>query len=297
MNPSKPMPQAVDELPGESVTVMALKGLDFVVPGEWQNLVGFDNTIRAVTGESSPAQVQKIREHALRLYNDPAQGYQRALWLYQTVDVMDMALGAAALAQKAGEMIPLLSFLNKVTPKADTTQAVDLALKLIAEGAAYCLLNGLPTQNMGQFVDSLKQYAGASIMRMAALICVDGLIPLGPDFLIGTQNVIGRLTPGELERNEMFQRISSLIPGASAGDKLGFIGNGFSAAQGWLNQFVAARGLNPQKVLGSMRKFIDIADDKLDYVGAFLDLTTNYYAHTGTQTVARSLIEEAVKAG
>ncbi len=296
MNPSKPIPQAVDELPAESVTVLALQGLDFVVPGEWQNLVGFDKTIRAVTGETNAASVQKIRENALRLYNDPAHGYQKALWLYQTVDVMDMALGTAALAQKAGEAIPFLSFLSKVTPKADTTQAVDLALKLVTEGVAFGLLNGLPTQNMGQFVDALKSYAGASIMRMAALVCIDGLVPLGPDFLIGTQNVLGKLSPGELERNGMFQRISSVIPGASAGDKLGFIGNGVAAAQGWANQFVASRGLNPQAVLGSMRKFIDIADDKLDYVGAFLDLTTNYYAHTGTQTVARHLIERAVQA-
>ena len=296
MNPSKPIPQAVDELPAESVTVLALQGLDFVVPGEWQNLVGFDKTIRAMTGETSAANVQKIREKALRFYADPSQGYQKALWLYQTVDVMDMALGTAALAQKAGEAIPFLSFLSKVTPKADTTQAVDLALKLVAEGVGFGLLNGLPTQNMGQFVDALKSYAGASIMRMAALVCIDGLVPLGPDFLIGTQNVLGKLSPGELERNGMFQRISNLIPGASAGDKLGFIGNGVAAAQGWANQFVTSRGLNPQAVLGSMRKFIAIADDKLDYVGAFLDLTTNYYAHTGTQTVARHLIERAVQA-
>jgi len=296
MNPSKPIPQAVDELPAESVTVLALQGLDFVVPGEWQNLVGFDKTIRAVTGETNTANVQKIREKALRLYNDPSLGYQKALWLYQTVDVMDMALGTAALAQKAGEAIPFLSFLSKVTPKADTTQAVDLALKLVAEGVGFGLLNGLPTQNMGQFVDALKSYAGASIMRMAALVCIDGLVPLGPDFLIGTQNVLGKLSPGELERNGMFQRISTMIPGASAGDKLGFIGNGVAAAQGWANQFVTSRGLNPQAVLGSMRKFIAIADDKLDYVGAFLDLTTNYYAHTGTQTVARHLIERAVQA-
>jgi len=38
---------------------------------------------------------------------------------------------------------------------------------------------------------------------------------------------------------------------------------------------------------------VDIADDKLDYVAAFLDMTTNYFEHTGTQSVARRLIERA----
>jgi hypothetical protein len=34
-------------------------------------------------------------------------------------------------------------------------------------------------------------------------------------------------------------------------------------------------------------------DGKLDYVAAFVDMTTDYFAHTGTQTVARSLISRA----
>jgi hypothetical protein len=42
-----------------------------------------------------------------------------------------------------------------------------------------------------------------------------------------------------------------------------------------------------------MQRFVEITDDKLDYLGAFLDVTTNYYEHTGTQTLARRLIERA----
>ena len=37
-----------------------------------------------------------------------------------------------------------------------------------------------------------------------------------------------------------------------------------------------------------------MTDDRLDYVAAFLDLTTNYYEHTGIQSVARSLIQRTV---
>jgi hypothetical protein len=36
-----------------------------------------------------------------------------------------------------------------------------------------------------------------------------------------------------------------------------------------------------------------VSDSKLDYLAAFLDVTTNYYEHTGTQTLARRLIERA----
>jgi hypothetical protein len=32
------------------MTVYMLRSLDFIVPGEWQNVVGFGNTISAVTG-------------------------------------------------------------------------------------------------------------------------------------------------------------------------------------------------------------------------------------------------------
>jgi hypothetical protein len=65
----------------------------------------------------------------------------------------------------------------------------------------------------------------------------------------------------------------------------------FASAQGWMNNLVVSRGLTPQLVVGNLKKYIDITDDKLDYVAAFLDMSTNYYEHTGIQTVARRLIE------
>jgi len=58
--------------------------------------------------------------------------------------------------------------------------------------------------------------------------------------------------------------------------------------------FTAEHALSPTKVLGGLQGFIDTADATLDYVAAFVDLTTDYYRHTGIQSVARSLIERAV---
>lgn len=47
------------------------------------------------------------------------------------------------------------------------------------------------------------------------------------------------------------------------------------------------------KIADSLSKFVDISERKLDYLAAFLDTTTNYYQHTGTQSLARRLIERA----
>ena len=78
--------ELVDNLPEKNVTTMMLKSLDSIVPGEWENTVGFVNTIRKVTGETDEDLIQQIGDRAVWLYNDKSQGYRRAMWLYKTVD-------------------------------------------------------------------------------------------------------------------------------------------------------------------------------------------------------------------
>ncbi|WYL92525.1 MAG: hypothetical protein HEQ35_00450 [Gloeotrichia echinulata IR180] len=291
---SKPIFQLVDELPTSNLTVSMLNALDFVAPGEWQNTVGFVNTIKTVTGETDEALIQQIGERAIYLFNDKSQGYQTALWLYQTVDGTDKALGAAALANKVGEKIPLLGFLNSITPKPDKAQSIDLTLKVVAEVVAFCQINGLPGDSIGDFVASLGEYGGESLIRMVALICVDGLIPLGPDFIRKALSLIDQTSPHELNQNTTFQSIKNTIPGGGDSGKLDFIGQSFDSVKGWMNNIVVSNDLTPQKVVGNLQSFIEFSDDKLDYLGAFLDVATNYYEHTGTQTLARRLIERAV---
>ncbi len=291
---SKSIVELVDQLPTGGLTVSMLKSLDFVAPGQWQNTVGFVNTIKTVTGEDDEDLIQQIGERAIYLFNDKSQGYQTALWLYQTVDGTDKALGAAALANKVGEKIPLLGFLNSVTPKPDKAQTIDLTLKLVAELVAFCQINGIPGDSIGDFVASLGEYSGESLIRMVALVCVDGLIPLGPDFISKAISGINQTNPQELEQNSTFQNIKDVIPGNNAGSKLNFIGESFDSVKGWMSGIVSANNLTPQKVVHNLQSFADIADDKLDYLAAFLDVATNYYEHTGTQTLARRLIERAV---
>jgi hypothetical protein len=155
---SKAIFELVDELPTGGLTVMSLNALDFVIPGQWQNLVGFDNTIKVVTGTDDPDYIQAIGERAVALYNDKGEGYQTAMWLYNTVDSGSSALGAAALANKLGEKVSMLGFLGNITPKAETAQTIDLSVKLVAEIVAFCQINGIPGDSVGDFLAALGDY-------------------------------------------------------------------------------------------------------------------------------------------
>ncbi|TVQ54946.1 MAG: hypothetical protein EA366_11370 [Spirulina sp. DLM2.Bin59] len=290
---SKPIFELVDDLPEQNLTIRALKTLDFVLPGKWNNLVGFKNTIRTVTGETDEALIKAIGDRAIWLFNDKSEGYQRALWLYQTIDSTGTALGTAALANKVGEKIPLLGFMSKLTPKADKAQTLDLCLKLVVEVVAFCQINGIPGDSIGDFIKSLSNYSGESLMRMAALVSFDALIPLGPDFIQIVQAKLNSFGPKDLENNSGFSQIKGMIPGKNTAAQLDFIGQSFDSTKGWMGGLVKKHDLSPGKVAGNLSNFIEGSDSKLDYLAAFLDISTNYYEHTGIQTLARRLIERA----
>jgi len=289
----QPINQLVDRLPAKGLTVFALRSLDIVVPGEWDNLIGWAQTLQTVTGEDDPDLLQSVSDRAIALYNDSSQGYQNALFLYHTIDLAGSALGTAALAHKVGEKVRLLSFLDRLTPKADTAQVIDLSLKVVVELAAFCQVNGLPGDSLGDFVASLGDYSGEALMRMAALVCFDGLIPLGPDFIGLVTDKVASLAPADLEAHQGFRRIQHFIPGGRAIDKLGFVGESFNAVSAWMANFVADRELTPASVVANLHHWIEVSDDRLDYLAAFLDISTNYYEHTGVQTLARRLIDRA----
>jgi hypothetical protein len=291
---SKPIFELVDDLPTGGITVMSLRSLDFAVPGQWQNLVGFNNTIKAVTSETDEALIQQIGERAVQLFNDKSQGYQNALWLYQTVDSASGALGAAAMANKVGQDISFLGFLQNLTPKPEKAQSIDLCVKLVVELVAFCQINGIPGDSIGDFLAALGDYGGESLMRMAALVCFDGLVPLGPDFVLKGLSTLNGMSPNDLEQNATFKGVKSLIPGGDSAGQLSFITSSMDSVKGWMTDFVSSRGLTPEQVVDNLTKFVEISKDKLDYLGAFLDMTSNYYTHTGTQTLARRLIERAV---
>jgi len=291
---AKPIFELVDELPQSSMTTRLLSALDWVVPGQWQNVVGFENTIRHVTGETDQALIQQVGERAIQLYTDPSQGYQRAVRLYQTIDSLQGKAGGLSLLNKVGESVGFLGFLSRITPKAEMVQTIDLSLKTIVELLAFCQINGLPGDSIGDFVESLADYRDEALMRMAALVCVDGLVPLGPEFIAAALARLQGMSAGELEKNERFQQIRSLIPGGDAAGQLGFIQEAVGSVSGWMRSFVASRNLEPNRIVSSLAGFMNGVEGKMDYVASFLDMTTSYYEHTGIQSVARSLINRAV---
>jgi hypothetical protein len=291
---SKPIFRLVDSLPENNLTVKMLKALDFAAPGQWRNLVGFEHTIRALTGETDQAMIQKIGERAIALYNDKNQGYQRAVWLYQTVESMSNVLGFSAMVNKIGEKVGLLHFLNRITPRAERAQAIDFSVKLVTELAAFTAINGIPGDSVGDFVKSLANYKDEALMRMVALMCVDGLLPLGPHYV---DRALGHLKTGgtsALQESDSFQRIQSAIPGGSTAGQLGLIQQGVASAGEWMNSFTKQHNLDAQTIVSHLQQFMHISGDKMDFVAAFIDQTTDYYEHTGIQSVARSLIERAV---
>jgi hypothetical protein len=61
-----------------------------------------------------------------------------------------------------------------------------------------------------------------------------------------------------------------------------------------MNNLVSDNKITQQGLADNLTSFIEVSKDKLDYLGAFLDMTVKYYRHTGVQTLARRLIERAV---
>ncbi len=123
---------------------------------------------------------------------------------------------------------------------------------------------------------------------MAALICLDGVLPLGANFVTKIRGDLGE--KNNLAEVPAFGTVSDLIP---AEDKQGFVNRSFDAVGDWMNNTIDSFGITRESLVNRFGGFIEIADDKLDYVAAFLDGSTNYFEHTGIQTVARKVINRA----
>lgn len=288
-----PISELVDQLPEKNITTMALTALDFVVPGEWVNDTSFDGMIRRLTEADDADSVAAIRERAVALYLDPANNYQKAMKVFSLVDTVDKVAAATAMASKVAQKVSFLSFLDKFTPKADTTQSIDAALKLVAEVTAFMLLNGMPRGGVSDFVNGLKEYGKADLMRLAAWVAIDGLIPLGPDFMQKIISGVDQMSSNDLGGNKLYDAISKYVPGDSAADKQSFVKNAIGSSATWITGFVEDKGLTQDLVVNKIKGIVDVADSGLDYLAAALDASTSYFEHTGTQTVARFVIMRA----
>lgn len=290
----EPISMELSQLSSKSLTTLSLHALDFVIPGSYQNTTSLDDMVQLVTGDIRVGRLQAISNHVDQLYAEQS-GAQRAVWLYKLTDSADRAVAAASLANKIGSQFSILSLFEKFTPKADTSQTLDLCLKLTVEALSFLSLHGFSKDALHEWTASLGtdgHYSNEAALRLAAIVGFDGLVPLGPDFL---QKITDHLKGGKLPfaDSTLFKKVAEHIPGGSMLDKSGFVGELVSKATAPLEGFVKRTGLSKEKVVGSLQKFTDISDSKLDYLAAFLDASTSYMSHTGVQSVARHLVEES----
>jgi hypothetical protein len=287
-----PIFRLLEDLPSSGLTPMLLGALDYLVPGEWQNITSFEEMIKSATGEEDQELIQKVGERALTIYAEES-GYRRAVQIFQLVDDESKIAGAAALANKLGDKVAWLEFMKKVTPKPDTTQAIDAAVKLVAELATFCAINGIPGDSVSDFAGALAGYAKEDSMRLAGLIAFDCVLPFGPDFLELVLDKIQSVSEGELSDHGLLAKVGEYLPGDALEEKRSLVRATLDQAGSYLTTFVADRGLTREEIFDKVRGYLEIADDKLDYVAATIDVSCNYFEHTGIQTVSRRLITRA----
>lgn len=290
---------SLEALPTSGLTVTVLQQLDRFVPGAWTNVNRFDDVVREVLGpDASPGMIAAVRQKALALEAaDPAR-WQHAVTVYGLVDTVDTVAAGAAVASKVGSMFGSLSFLEKFTPKPETTQAVDAGLKLVAELVAFGLVNGVPSMSVdgvARFTGALADYARFDLIRIASWVVFDGVVPLGPDFvskLVGTWKSVAN---DQLLSNAAFQKLSEKLPGTSPDEKKAFVVHAIESTGAWVGRFIQEKGITQQGVLKSLEGAMGVAAGGMDYVAAAIDASTTYFTHTGTQTVARALARQGLE--
>jgi len=293
---SDSLAEALGGLSGGDLTVKLLELLDFVVPGEWENATTMAEVVAAETGESHPEVVRRVTERAEALFAS-GSSYSTALTLFEAVDTIDRLASATAVASKVGGLFGSLNFLEDFTPKPETTQSIDAAIKLVVELVTFGMLRGVPKdasfEQIADFVIALQDYAKSDVMRLSAWVIVDGLMPLGPNFMGRIIASIEEVADSALLDNALFESVSSHILGDGIEGKRGFILEALRATSAWVEQFVTERELTRERILEQMSRIVTVSADSLDYVAAGLDASTSYMAHTGTQSVAREAVRAA----
>lgn len=288
----QPIQTLLETLPKSGLTVTLLRALDYIVPGEWTNVTGFEEMIKSVTGEDDQAIIQKVGDRAIALYTEET-GYRRAVEIFHLVDDEATIAGAAALASKLGDNVAWLEFMKNATPKPDTTQAIDAGVKFVAELSCFCLVNGIPGDSIGDFAGALAGYAKEDSMRLAAWLAFDCVLPLGPDFLEIVVDKIKNVSDDELAGHGIFSKIAGFLPGGGVGEKRALVQTTLDQTGDHLKKLAGDKGVTREQIFEKVKGYLEVADDKLDYVAAAIDVSCSYFEHTGIQTVARRLITRA----
>lgn len=300
-----PVIAALESLPTDGLTVQALRTLDKVVPGEWDNVTRFDAMVAEICGEDAPPKlVQQVRLLAQNIEWRDTERFEQALQIYQVVDRVDQATAAVSAASTAMSAVSGLlggfggfgKVIEEVTPKPETTQAVDAGLKLVAELLAFSRLHGLPSmdvEGIAHFANALADYGRYDLIRISAWVVFDGVLPLGPDFMSDITRTWRGLATSALSSSSLFDAVGDRIPGDNMQDKQGFVVSTLETTGDWVNGFIQEKGLTRGGVMAQVESLSGLGAGSMDVVAAAIDASTDVTAHTGTQTVARALAREA----
>ena len=274
------------------ITPKLLSLFDYLVPGEWDESLSLERMVAQHTPLTKPADVASMASYAgLQYVKEENAHYRNAMAIYSGVDTIDKVAAGAAFASKVGDAFNI-GVIDSITPKPDTTQAIDAGIKLVAEIAAFTLLQGLPSMSLssiGDFASKLSDHASEDRMRLASWVLFDGLIPLGPDFIDIIGDKVSSAGDSVLQ-NPLFSRISGFLPDGAGPD---LINRSVEGIKGWVGGFVGDNNLTQSGTVNKVKSVLSIADDKFDYVAAAIDLTTNYFEYTGALTVSRKAIQDA----
>jgi len=285
--------ERLERLPRRNLTVLALRGISTLVPGGWQNQTSPEALISDVLGSDDLELVQQVRARADELSRARHEGYRRAISLYDAVNRSQKAAGGLRVLANVAGALPLVKRLAVVTPASQTLQAVDLSLKVAAEMLAFTQVNGLPGDSFAAFGDSLREYSGEARVRMAALVCFDGLLPLGDNALHRLDGLLGQVGSRELHQLPSYAGMASLLPGRGDAAHLSFVRRGVDQWLGWADGFVGDLGLSGQRAVRALESTIGPWHGGMEQLATFLDAFTDTYSHTGVQAVARRLVERA----
>lgn len=284
-----PIYELVNGLPGTSITGAVLRALDYIAPGQWKNITNFDELIKDETGETDADLIKQVGERAIMLYTDSSNHYQKAVWCFQMVDSIDKTIVAASAIGMIGDKFDI-GFLKKITPKPETGQAIDAAIKFACELASFRFVNGVPGDGVLEFTKALGSYAKEDMIRIAAFVALDCVLPMGPNFLQKMQDAV---SGSSLTDSKLFSAASKFLPGDGVEGQKQVIQKNLESAGGQLTALAQSKGIEQGAVLDKVRQHMSFADDKLDVVAAAIDVATRYYEHTGIQSVARRVISRS----
>jgi hypothetical protein len=128
-------------------------------------------------------------------------------------------------------------------------------------------------------------------MTTTLLHGLDWIVP-GEWENITTLEKVSSLSEEHLGESSRFSKIAGYLPGG-IGEQKALITNNLEASRGAIEKFVADKALTRETILERIKGYVDASDAGLDTIAAILDITTNYFEHTGVQSVARRVVSRA----